>query len=149
LPGTGKLIHLSTPQVSENVRIDTGVREGDTVSVFYDPMIAKLAVWGPDRTSALQRMKHSLEQYKVVGLPTNISFLGKLCSHPAFIDGQVETGFIPKYKNDLLPPIGETPATGLAIATLSTILQENNLMKNNFFKQPILIHRLTAVMESD
>jgi 3-methylcrotonyl-CoA carboxylase alpha subunit len=64
LPGTGKLVHLSTPTPSINVRIDTGVREGDEVSVYYDPMIAKLVVWDHDRSSALQRLRLALENYR-------------------------------------------------------------------------------------
>jgi 3-methylcrotonyl-CoA carboxylase alpha subunit len=134
LPGTGKLIHLSTPPISPHVRIDTGVRQGDEVSVFYDPMIAKLVTWDFDRNSALQRMRIALEQYKIVGLTTNTKFLQKLASHPAFIAGKVETGFIPKFKDDLLPP--KTPANNmtLAIGTLSIILQENNSFYSNSLK---------------
>jgi len=134
MPGTGKLVYMTTPEVNENIRIDTGVRQGDAVSVFYDPMIAKLAVWGPDRQTALQRMKHALEDYKVVGLPTNISFLGKLCSHPSFIAGDVETGFIPKHKDALLPPIQPVNSNGLVLAALSTALGESSLMSKRINK---------------
>jgi len=126
LPQTGKLIHLSTPPPADFIRVDTGVREGDSVSVYYDPMIAKLVVWGPDRRSALQRMKVALEGYKVVGLPTNIPFLIKLASHHAFIAGDVETGFIPKYKNDLLPAPQPISNEGLGLATLALLLRERN-----------------------
>src|SRR5579875_2269268 len=65
MPGTGRLIHLVTPPPSENVRIETGVRQGDSVSVYYDPMIAKLVVWGPDRITALNRLRHCLQKYQV------------------------------------------------------------------------------------
>ena len=94
LPGTGKLLYLSTPTPSENIRIDTGVRQGDEVSVFYDPMIAKLIVWGPDRLTALRRTLVALEDYNIVGLHTNVNFLRRLCNHHAFIDGQVTTKYI-------------------------------------------------------
>ncbi len=60
MPGAGPLLHLSTPAPSEDVRIETGVRQGDEVSVHYDPMIAKLVVWGPDRASALLKLRSCL-----------------------------------------------------------------------------------------
>ena len=66
-PGTGALSFLRTPTPGPDVRVDTGVVEGDTVSVFYDPMIAKLAVWGPDRPTALAKLKHSLMDYNIAG----------------------------------------------------------------------------------
>ena len=74
--------------------METGVREGDTVSVFYDPMIAKLVVWAPDRTSALKLLSNALSEYQVVGPSTNIEFLKTMAKHPNFINGEVETGFI-------------------------------------------------------
>lgn len=65
MPGAGPLIFLNTPEASETVRIETGVRQGDEVSVHYDPMIAKLVVWGPDRDSALRKLRQCLSQYNV------------------------------------------------------------------------------------
>ncbi len=65
LPGTGKLKYLKTPTPSDVIRVETGVRQGDEVSVYYDPMIAKLVVWAQDRTSALKLLKQSLDDYKV------------------------------------------------------------------------------------
>jgi 3-methylcrotonyl-CoA carboxylase alpha subunit len=65
-------------------RIDSGVREGDTISPFYDPMIAKMIVWGKDRTEALARMRQALAQYRIVGLHTNIAFLSRLMHSDAF-----------------------------------------------------------------
>ena len=65
LPGTGKLVHMSTPTPSSHVRIDTGVRQGDEISIYYDPMIAKLVVWDNDRNAALQRLRVALDDYKV------------------------------------------------------------------------------------
>ncbi|KAG7246108.1 hypothetical protein CRUP_013429, partial [Coryphaenoides rupestris] len=63
LPGAGPLLHLSTPQADAETRIETGVREGDEVSAHYDPMIAKLVVWGVDRSSALKKLHYCLRQY--------------------------------------------------------------------------------------
>ncbi len=94
LPDTGPLLHLSTPTPSDSVRIETGVRQGDTVSVYYDPMISKLVVRGKDRNEALRVLRKALAEFEVVGLNTNIEFLKLLASHQSFIDGDVETGFI-------------------------------------------------------
>jgi len=100
-PDSGKLVHLRTPKTSEDVRIDAGFVEGDTVSEAYDGMIAKLIVRGNDRETAIRRMELALHEYEVVGLSTNIEFLKKLCRSQAFIEGDVETGFIDKWKTEL------------------------------------------------
>jgi len=76
------------------MRIETGVVQGDEVSVYYDPMIAKLVVWDHDRDSAIKSLVYALDQYKVVGPNTNTQFLKSLLNHPGFIAGDVETGFI-------------------------------------------------------
>jgi 3-methylcrotonyl-CoA carboxylase alpha subunit len=102
-PDSGKLIHLSTPKTSDDVRIDAGFVEGDTVSEAYDGMIAKLIVRGKDRETAIRKMLLALQEYEVVGLSTNIEFLKRLCLSQAFIDGDVETGFIEKWRSDLFP----------------------------------------------
>ena len=65
MPGAGPLDHLSTPEAGEDVRIETGVRQGDQVSVHYDPMIAKLVVWGQDRDAALRKLKSCLAEYNI------------------------------------------------------------------------------------
>jgi len=124
LPGTGKLHHLSPP-TGEGVRVDTGVRQGDEVSVFYDPMIAKLAVWDTDRFSALNRLKLALDDYHVVGLANNIEFLKKLSTHEKFEDGSVHTGFIEDYRPQLLPPATPSPPMALSLAVLGVISKEN------------------------
>lgn len=101
LPATGVLNHYCPPTVSTTVRVETGVREKDTVSMHYDPMIAKLVVWGENRNSALVKLKDCLSDFQVAGLPTNISFLQGLASHWAFASGQVETHFIQHFHGDL------------------------------------------------
>ncbi|XP_004495179.1 methylcrotonoyl-CoA carboxylase subunit alpha, mitochondrial isoform X2 [Cicer arietinum] len=100
LPATGVLHHYQVP-VSSGVRVETGVREGDTVSMHYDPMIAKLVVQGENRAAALVKLKDSLSNFQVAGLPTNVNFLQKLANHWAFENGNVETHFIDNYKEDL------------------------------------------------
>ncbi|KAJ1962337.1 hypothetical protein H4R35_007365, partial [Dimargaris xerosporica] len=106
LPDTGPLVHVAMPPTGEvtsgTVRIDTGVVQGDQVSVHYDPMIAKLIVQGRDRAEALRFLCKALQEYQVVGLHTNINFLRSVVSHPAFVAGDVETGFIAKYEQELL-----------------------------------------------
>ncbi|KAI1155425.1 carbamoyl-phosphate synthase subunit L [Nemania diffusa] len=109
LPDSGKLVHLATPRTDEDIRIDAGFAEGDTVSEAYDGMIAKLIVRGDDRETAIRKMELALRNYEVVGLSTNIEFLKRLCKSPAFIEGDVETGFIEKWKTELFDPITVKP----------------------------------------
>jgi 3-methylcrotonyl-CoA carboxylase alpha subunit len=94
LPATGTLGFLQTPEESDNIRVDTGVREGDEVSVHYDPMIAKLIVWDTDRGAALRRLALALSQYRVAGLTTNIDFLYNIATSEPFRDAELDTGFI-------------------------------------------------------
>ncbi|WJX12121.1 methylcrotonoyl-CoA carboxylase [Trifolium repens] len=101
LPATGVLHHYHIPVSSGAVRVDTGVKEGDAVSMHYDPMIAKLVVQGENRAAALVKLKDSLSNFQVAGLPTNVNFLLKLANHWAFENGNVETHFIDNYKEDL------------------------------------------------
>lgn len=101
VPDSGTLIHLRTPTPTDDVRIDAGFVQGDLVSSHYDPMIAKLIVRGADRHVALRKMRTALEEYKVVGLKTNIEFLKRLCVSTDFVDGHVETGYIGKHKDEL------------------------------------------------
>jgi 3-methylcrotonyl-CoA carboxylase alpha subunit len=91
LPATGRLGHLAFPP---QVRADSGVRAGDTISPFYDPMIAKLIVHGPTRAVALARLKRGLAGTQVAGTVTNLAFLGALASHDGFGRGEVDTGLI-------------------------------------------------------
>jgi 3-methylcrotonyl-CoA carboxylase alpha subunit len=103
-PDSGKLVHLVTPKTNADVRIDAGFVEGDTVSEAYDGMIAKLIVRGRDRETAIRKLELALREYEVVGLSTNIEFLKRLCRSQAFIDGDVETGFIEQWKDELFQP---------------------------------------------
>ncbi|KAK7915194.1 carbamoyl-phosphate synthase subunit L [Apiospora marii] len=109
MPDSGKLVHLSTPKTSADVRIDAGFVQGDTVTEAYDGMIAKLIVRGDDRETAIRRLYTALQEYEVVGLSTNIEFLKRLCRSQAFIEGDVETGFIDKWKSELFDPLTIEP----------------------------------------
>ncbi len=102
LPATGQLHHLRWPETSEHVRIDTGVREGDAVTIDFDPMLAKLIVWDHDREGALARLRGALAGCQVAGLTTNLSFLRALATHDDFIGGQIDTGFIARHLSQLV-----------------------------------------------
>lgn len=93
LPSTGRLVHYLPPD-GEGVRVDTGVYEGGEVSMFYDPMIAKLVTYGKDRPEAITRMQEALDAYYIRGVQHNISFLNALMAHPRFIEGRLSTNFI-------------------------------------------------------
>lgn len=139
LPGTGKLEFLSQPTESANVRVDTGVRQGDSVSVFYDPMIAKLVVWDVDRHAALRRLIQNLSQYHIAPLHTNLEFLIHLAQHPQFEAGNVHTGFIQEHKSELFAADTATvPARVLAIAKLFELLslREQQKQQNVKSKDP-------------
>lgn len=123
LPGAGQLSYLVTPSVADNVRVETGVKENDQVSVHYDPMIAKLVVWERDRSSALRVLHSKLSEYNIAGLETNVEFLKDLCNHPKFQNGDVHTGFIEENYDTLFPKL-QVPSEVLAQGTLGIILSE-------------------------
>ena len=109
IPDSGKIIHMKLPQTSETIRIDAGFVAGDEVSSHYDPMIAKLVVRGESRADALQKMHAALEEYEVAGLITNIEFLKRVVKSPAFMAGDVETGFIKKHSDELYAKVETAP----------------------------------------
>ncbi|MBT9289035.1 acetyl-CoA carboxylase biotin carboxylase subunit [Prosthecodimorpha staleyi] len=114
LPQTGRLAHLVLPEGLPGIRVDAGVRGGDTVSVHYDPMIAKIIATGADRAEALGRLARALDRTEVVGLRTNRAFLAAIARHPAFAAAELDTGFIARHEADLLP--AETAPDGLTLA---------------------------------
>ncbi|MDR6759351.1 3-methylcrotonyl-CoA carboxylase alpha subunit [Mycoplana sp. BE70] len=91
LPATGRLARFDVP---DGVRVDSGVRAGDEITAFYDPMIAKVIAHGADRTEALGRLAGALDRCRIAGLTTNTGFLGRLCREPQFATGDVDTGLI-------------------------------------------------------
>ena len=100
LPATGTLRYLSTPDESAHVRVDTGVTEGDEISIHYDPMIAKLIVWDETREQAVNRMVQALEHYRIAGLKTNIRFLHAAVDAQPFREAELTSNFIATH-NDL------------------------------------------------
>ncbi|KAJ1817785.1 hypothetical protein LPJ60_004659 [Coemansia sp. RSA 2675] len=125
LPDTGRLIHLSTPLATPDVRVETGVQSGDSISVYYDPMIAKLVVRGKDRQAALRVLRKALDEYEVVGVHTNIDFLKRLAKSPDFVDGKVETGYINKHLDELFPVAKEASPEAIAQAALASVIDRN------------------------
>lgn len=130
LPSIGTLRHMDVPQAvafelgadgvnPAAVRVDSGVREGDAISPFYDPMIAKLIVWGADRTQALARMSQALAEFRIVGLATNIAFLKRLVDGHAFSSADLDTGLIERNNATLFPPALPAPLGALALAALA------------------------------
>ncbi|KAF8346852.1 3-methylcrotonyl-CoA carboxylase [Amanita rubescens] len=152
LPDSGQLLYLSTPtpttvfatpytadqlssdnisgntqlSVTPSLRIEQGFTQGAQIGVFYDPMIAKVVVHGRDRTEALRMLRKALDEYHVVGVSTNVEFLRALAGNKAFIDEDVETGFISKHFDELFPPILEPTPEVLAQAGLFVALRDNN-----------------------
>jgi len=126
LPATGKLSLLKTPATSHCIRIDTGVVEGDDVTVFYDPMIAKLVVWGENREVALRRLISALGQYHISGVTTNIAFLMKVANHPAFRDAALITTFIEKHADSLFCNSCPETLAALPAMALLTVLCRNS-----------------------
>ncbi|NOL48605.1 acetyl-CoA carboxylase biotin carboxylase subunit [Pelistega europaea] len=125
LPSIGQLQFFRLPEHvkferSGAIRVDGGVRQGDTISPFYDPMIAKLIVWGEDREQAIARMQQALAETQVVGVSTNVAFLGRLFANKAFTSADLDTGLIEKNSEQLLPKA--QPATTTVVAHLIAAL---------------------------
>ncbi|MFZ6751553.1 acetyl/propionyl/methylcrotonyl-CoA carboxylase subunit alpha [Undibacterium sp. Ren11W] len=134
LPSIGTLRHARTPAAVNfelggsadpaAFRIDSGVREGDSISPFYDPMIAKMIVWGKDRTEALARMAQALSQYQIVGLSSNIAFLKRLIESTAFSGADLDTGLIERNQDQLFPEQVPASLAVLSLASVALLLSE-------------------------
>ncbi|XP_072852349.2 methylcrotonoyl-CoA carboxylase subunit alpha, mitochondrial [Pogona vitticeps] len=131
MPGAGPLLYLSTPPSDSCTRIETGVRQGDEVSIHYDPMIAKLVVWSEDRQAALRKLRYCLQQYNIVGLSTNVDFLLNLSGHPEFAAGRIHTNFIPQHYDELFPSKEALSHVALCQAALGLIMREK-MMTDTF-----------------
>lgn len=107
LPATGHLALYRESAAGPGRRVDSGVEEGDSISPFYDPMLGKLIAWGEDREQARLRLLSMLDEFAIGGLKTNISFLRRIIGHPAFAAAELDTGFIPRYQEQLLPAPNE------------------------------------------
>jgi len=110
LPSPGLIKGLTDPG-GPGVRNDSGVYSGYTIPVEYDPMISKLVTWGTDRNQALNRMLRALEEFRLLGIRTNISYLRKILQHPGFQSGDYDTLFIEKFQQELLQSTGKGDET--------------------------------------
>ncbi len=114
LPSIGRLVRYSPPQEGEagaaKVRNDAGVREGDEISMFYDPMISKLSTWGPDRAGAIAAMGRALEDFHIEGLGQNIPFLAAVMDQERFVSGKLSTNYIKDEFPDGFQGTEPTPA---------------------------------------
>ena len=141
LPSIGMLQHLHTPPAvafavhgvgsvaPAPVRIDSGVRAGDAISPYYDPMIAKLIVWGPDRATALARMSDALAAYQIVGPATNTAFLKRLIDSVPFSTADLDTGLIERHHAALFPPAPAATLPQLALACAVVLRDEASAAK--------------------
>ena len=118
LPSSGKLEALRLPSPSAHVRIDSGVVQGDTVTIFYDPMIAKLIVHDVDRPQALQRLREALAQSGIVGLKSNIDFLERLVRHPAVVNATIDTSYLDRHLDEVMPVAKKAPTSVVIAAAL-------------------------------
>ena len=124
LPVTGTLSFLQPPETSEHVRVDTGVLQGDEVSVYYDPMIAKLIVWDENRDKALQRLTRALREYRISGMTTNLEFLYNLANSAPFRAADLDTGFIEKHHSQIFHDTEAELERELPLAALYLVLEQ-------------------------
>jgi len=127
VPSIGKLVRYEEPK-GEGIRVDTGVEEGSEISMYYDPMIAKLITWGKDRSEAIQRLRTSLDSYVIRGVIHNTAFLRSVCDHPRFINGDLSTAFIPEeypqgYKGHVLSETDKQVLVGAALIVHSRLVR--------------------------
>ncbi len=135
-PAPGKITFLR-PAMGPGIREDSGVLEGNEISLYYDPMISKLIAWGSNRDQAVRRMVRALKEYQLAGIKTNFGFLLKVLQHPAFIEGKLSTTFIQDFAAELFQP-NPIEAKPLAIATLVNHLKQ----KESVFKPGTSNNRL-------
>ncbi len=126
LPGSGKLTRLRLPAADAHTRIDAGVIEGDTVTIFYDPMIAKLIVWDEDRPRALARLRDALAQCVIEGPKSNIAFLERLIRHREIVEATIDTGTLDRDLDSFMPtpPDAEHARRTRLAATVASLLLE-------------------------
>jgi 3-methylcrotonyl-CoA carboxylase alpha subunit len=115
LPAGGRLLAYAPPE-GPGIRNDTGFEAGDEVSLHYDPMLAKLIVYAPDRASAVRRLGWALRDYAVLGVPTNLPLLRRVADHPSFAAGETTVRFLEEHELTALPPEPEVPREAVLLA---------------------------------
>jgi 3-methylcrotonyl-CoA carboxylase alpha subunit len=126
LPQAGRIDHFETPESSAHVRLDAGVGAGDSISVHYDPMIAKLIVWDHDRDAAVRRLRNVLRDTHIVGLRNNVEFLREIAGHPMFAAGELDTNFIPRHQAELFKPESRAPDEAVLLCALGHLLRRRD-----------------------
>jgi 3-methylcrotonyl-CoA carboxylase alpha subunit len=124
LPAAGVLSTWRPLPETRNLRVETGVREGDRIGIDYDPMLAKLVVWGDDRATALRRLREALAGTIIGGIANNLDFLASIAASPDFAAGAVDTGFIAGHRDALLPAAEPAPPHCLVAAALTVALDQ-------------------------
>jgi propionyl-CoA carboxylase alpha chain len=131
VPSIGLITRYAEPR-GQHVRVDSGVDAGSTVSVYYDPMLAKVIAWGKNREEARKRMVQALNGYHIEGISTNVDFANQVLTHPVFISGDISTAFIPTYlpaEDEGQPPSPEV-LDAMAIATTLIYHLRETLLQN-------------------
>lgn len=126
LPAIGKIDYLHYPTQNQSVRVDSGIVEGDEITTYYDPMIAKLIVWGKNREAALIQMQHALSQFHVDGLGNNIAFLEKIVRSGSFKQAQLDTNLIQREHDFLFQPEQIKPELVIATAFIEFLSKLNH-----------------------
>jgi propionyl-CoA carboxylase alpha chain len=136
LPDIGKLETYTRPQ-GPGIRVDDGLEQGMEISVFYDPMVAKLITYAATRQDAIDRMRRAISEYKITGIKTTLPFCDFVMQHPAFTEGHFDTGFVAQYFKpevlDVLPMDEEAEAA----AFLACLLSENKSGSNGSLAKPV------------
>jgi len=123
LPQSGRIARLDFPEAGPHVRVDTGVRAGDTIPIDYDPMLAKLIVWDEDRTAAVSRLRGALAETRVAGCATNVAFLRAIAGQQAFNEAALDTGFLEHHGGDLLALAKPAGTETLAMAVIGLLCE--------------------------
>jgi propionyl-CoA carboxylase alpha chain len=142
LPSTGRLTHYRPPAEDPHVRVDTGVYEGGEISMFYDPMVAKLCTWGSTRDSAIARMREALDQYFIRGISHNIPFLAALMANQRFVEGRLTTNFIAEEYPDGFHASDLPPDDPAVLVTVAAVIHRCNYDRNKLISGRMAGHRL-------
>ena len=153
LPSIGHLTKYKEPELHENIRIDTGVREGSEISMYYDPMISKLITWGKDRKEAMDLLDNSIDQYVVQGVAHNLGFGKSIIANESFAAGDYSTAFIPDfypdgYNGDILNNEQKT-TLALAAHNLKNEVLSNNVGGAGSVEERIVYVTVLAKAEGD
>ncbi|OTG67639.1 acetyl/propionyl/methylcrotonyl-CoA carboxylase subunit alpha [Acinetobacter silvestris] len=144
MPAIGQISYLHYPTQNQNVRVDSGIVQGDEISTYYDPMIAKLIVWGENREAALVQMHHALEHFHVEGVGNNIAFLDRIIRCDSFKKAQLDTNLIQREDEFLFKNIQKADTNLILAAALTELLIRfnQNKMANNPVWQAEVLWRL-------